>query len=65
MPIVSDSVLKFAKEQFENVVENLLDDPSGLLHPYRELEPAQELLEYRKLATDLGLDFDVLVAKGS
>ena len=65
MPVVSDAVLAFAREQFEALVDDLLDDPSDLLHPDRDEEPARVIFGYRKLAFDLGFDFDELVASGS
>ena len=64
MPTVSHEVLAFAKDQFREVVKDLLDDPSSLLHPDRDLEPAEELACLRRLGTDLGLRFDDLVNEG-
>lgn len=62
MPVVSDRVFAYARSQFEASIRDLLDDPSHLLHPWRDLEPVEELTEQRKLAADLGFDFDALVA---
>lgn len=64
MPMVSDAVLQFARDQFERLVDELLDDPSDLLHPDRDEEPPRVIFGYRKLAFDLGFDFDTLVSKG-
>ncbi len=64
MPMVSDAVLEFARGQFKALVDDLLDDPSDLLHPDRDDEPPRVIFSYRKLAFDLGFDFDALVAKG-
>lgn len=50
-----------AQDRFRDAVADLLDDPSDLLHPYRECEPAEELAARRRIAADLRLDFDELV----
>lgn len=65
MPKVSKAVFDFAKECFERSIEDLLDDPSDLLHPLRDEEPAEYFVRERRLAAELGLDFDGLVAKGT
>jgi hypothetical protein len=65
MPIVSEAVLEFARDRFRDLMENLLDDPSNLLHPLRDLEPVEELKILRDLAADLGLDYEALVAEGT
>jgi len=63
MPMVSDRVLEYAQDSFRGLINDLLDDPSWLLHPDRDLEPGEQIAEYRQLATDLGLDYDILVAE--
>jgi hypothetical protein len=59
---VSERVLEFARDAFADKIENLLDDPSWLLEP--DENPARYFRHMRQLATDLGLDFDVLVDRG-
>lgn len=56
-------VLAYARNGFRAEVEGLLDDPSDLLHPGRECEPAEELARYRDRARRFGFDFDALVAE--
>lgn len=56
-------VLNFARTSFRALVDELVDDPSGLLHPWRSVEPAEALSFYRRLAHDLGLDFDAIAAE--
>jgi len=65
MPEVSLNVLEFARDMYRRVIDDLLDDCSDLLHPEREVEPAAEITAYRKLGTELGLDFDELVGRGT
>jgi len=65
MDKLNESVLSYAREKFRDEVADLLDDPSDLLHPWREQEPAEYLNSRRLFARDLGLDFDALVAAGS
>lgn len=64
MPEISERALQFARDAYEDMIASLLDDPSGLLHPWRDQEPAESLAETRQLGRDLGLDFDELVKKG-
>jgi hypothetical protein len=54
-------VLSYARASFAVDLENLLDDPSDLLHPWRALTPPEYLAEQRRLAHDLGLDYDGLI----
>ncbi len=64
MPMVSDETFQWAKDCFEAAIEALLDDPSSLCHQFREFENvSEEFAAWRALATDLGMDFDVLVEK--
>lgn len=58
-------ILGFARACFRTLIEELLDDPSFLIHPDDDYNPADELAFYRLLAADIGLDFDELVAEGS
>ena len=59
----SERVMAFAREQFQALVKLLVGDPSHLLHPWREMEPAEFFAYYRMLASDLGLSFDALVVE--
>jgi len=63
MPVISDKAFEWAQNCFEASVEELLDDPSNLIHPYRDLEPAEEIAEWRQRGKDLSMDFDALVEK--
>lgn len=58
-------ILGFARACFRTLIEELLDDPSWLLHPDDDYVPADELAFYRLLAADLDLDYDSLVAEGT
>lgn len=58
---VSQAVLDYARRRYESSVENLLDDPSDLLHEWRNEEPADYFRDWRQLGRDMGLDFDALV----
>jgi hypothetical protein len=60
---LSDEALRFARAAFVSEIEELLDDPSYLLHPWRECEPLEELDRYRRIAINLGIDFDDLIAR--
>ena len=60
---LTPQVLAYARASFRSDVAALLDDPSDLLHPHREREPAEELADRRLLAGQLGLDFDARVAE--
>jgi hypothetical protein len=53
-------VLAYARERFIDGFENLMDDPSFLHHP-DEGDPQEYFAERRKLARDLGMDFDQMV----
>jgi hypothetical protein len=59
----TDRVMRFARNHFESDMEDLLDDPSTLLAPYRERSPQVEIGELRALAADMGLDYDELVGR--
>ena len=63
MVVTTDRVLQYARDSFECEIDDLLDDPSNLLHPWRDKEPPEEIAEYRQLAIDLGFDFDELLLK--
>ena len=58
-------VLEYAREAFRRDIADLLDDPTDLLHPWRDREPPEALTGLRGLAQDLGLDFDALIAGGT
>lgn len=54
-------VLNFARACFVADLEDLLDDPSGLLYPERSYDPAEVLSRGRRLAHDLGVDYDAVI----
>ena len=58
-------ILGFARACFRTLIEELLADPSFLIHPDDDYVPADELAFYRLLARDIGLDYDTLVGQGS
>ena len=64
---LTQRVVAFAREALEQVIADLLDEPSVLQQDH-ELDggptPQAAIAHYRQLAIDLGLDFDALVAKG-
>jgi hypothetical protein len=62
--LVTERVLDYAREAFRNEVQMLLDDPSDLLHPWRDVEPAEAIAAMRSLGVEVGLDYDALVADG-
>ena len=65
--LTTERVLIFARECFDRIIQELLDDPAYLSHDYEldgGLSPRAAIAEYRRLASDLGIDFDVLVARG-
>ena len=45
-------VYDYARAALQRHVEDLLDDPSDLLHRWREQEPPAVIAEFRLLATD-------------
>lgn len=59
MPEVSVRVLNFAREAFERHIGDLLDDPFG----FDPDDIQGTIAQYRHLAADLGLDFDVICVK--
>lgn len=61
MPEITQEAFDDARERYTDWVRGLLGDPSDLLHPWRDLEPHEELARQRRIATGLGLDFDALV----
>lgn len=61
MPEMSDRVLEFTRLMYRQVIEALLDDPSDLLHPEREREPAAEISELRAIGNEIGVSFDDLL----
>ena len=67
LPLVTTTqrVIDFAREAFIRHVEEMLDDPSDLLHPLRDQEPAEVIADLRGLGAELGLDFDALLARGN
>ena len=56
----TERVVEYARERFKHEVSDLLDDPSWLTSMPEELI-AKYFQDARLLATDLGLDFDLLV----
>jgi hypothetical protein len=56
------TVVTYARGAFVRDLTNLLDDPSELLEPLRDAEPAETLAQIRSLANLLGFDYDELVA---
>jgi hypothetical protein len=62
---ISEEALAFARGSYSELIEGLLDDPSDLLHPEEEEYPRDAIARYRKLGTDLGMDFDAEVARQS
>jgi hypothetical protein len=66
MPEISQDAFEFAQNAYVEHVKSVLDDPSDMLHPWRQHEPAEEFASLRKLGRDLGFDFDaVCVEHGS
>jgi hypothetical protein len=61
---VSYRVLDYARAAFREQVQSLLSDPSDLLNPWREGEPAEVIAALRSLGQELGLDYDTLVLGG-
>lgn len=61
--VTSERVFDYARACFESGIEDLLDDPSHLLHPWRDEEPTEYFARQRGLAKDLNLDFDEMVAR--
>lgn len=61
MPKVSQRVLDYARNHFRSSLEELLDDPSWLLHPDEARTPREYFAERRLLAAELGFDFDKLI----
>jgi hypothetical protein len=64
MPITTERVLQFAKEAFERHVQDVLDDPSWLLEE-PEHEAVEWLAQQRLIASELGVDYDELLERGS
>lgn len=66
MPVTTDRVIEFAIEAFKRHLDDLLDDPSWLAedqtrYPEEEqVDPVEYIAEQRRIAADLGLDFDIL-----
>jgi hypothetical protein len=58
---VSRALEQYFQDLFKRDIENLLDDPSDLLHPGRMCEPAEMFEHYRACARHVGLDYDQLV----
>ena len=63
MAEINKQTLDWAQNAFKNEVENMLDDPSYMLHPTRDEEPAETITYMRAVAADLGLDFNALVTE--
>lgn len=58
-------VRHYARERFQEEVDDLLDDPSELWHEHAGPPPlAEALAKMRRLAGDLDMDFDKMVAAG-
>lgn len=60
MPVTTDRVIEFATEAFHRHIDDLLDDPSWLLQE-DDLDPSEYIAEQRRIAEDLGIDFDELI----
>jgi hypothetical protein len=58
---ISEEVLAFCQQAFRDHLEGTADDPSYLLHPYREAEPYEEIARLRRVAVGLGLDYDTIL----
>jgi hypothetical protein len=56
-----DLILEYAQMCFRESVAELVDDPSDMLHPWRDVEPSEYIKGQRSLAKLLKLDFDILV----
>jgi hypothetical protein len=65
MPEVSERTLAYVRSCFESRIAGILDDPSDFCHPWRDCEPPEAIAELRGMASELGLDFDALVALGT
>jgi len=59
MPVTTDRVIEFAVEAFKRHLDDLLDDPSWLIED-GQVDPVEYIAEQRRIAADLGLDFDLL-----
>ena len=59
MPVTTDRVIEFAVEAFKRHLGDLLDDPSWLIED-EQVDPVEYIAEQRRIAADLGLDFDNL-----
>lgn len=57
MPVTTDRVIEFATEAFRRHLGDLLDDPTWLLDE-EDLDPVEYIAEQRRIAADLGIDFD-------
>jgi hypothetical protein len=60
MPVTTDRVIEFALEAFRRHIDDLLDDPSWLLDE-DDLDPPEYIAEQRRIAEDLGIDFEELI----
>jgi hypothetical protein len=60
MPVTTDRVIEFAMEAFRRHIDDLLDDPSWLLDE-DDLDPSEYIAEQRRIAEDLGIDFEELI----
>ncbi|NTF17337.1 hypothetical protein G6L37_02715 [Agrobacterium rubi] len=59
MPVTTDRVIEFAAEAFRRHLGELLDDPTWLVEE-GDLDPVEYIAEQRRIAADLGIDFDSL-----
>jgi hypothetical protein len=62
-PKFSQAVFDYARQSFRDEVAELLDDPFALLHPDNPESPETYFRRQRTLASELGIDFDALVAE--
>jgi hypothetical protein len=58
----TERVLQFAREAFVRSVQELLDDPAGVLElPANKSQAKAHMAEQRLLAKELGYDFDAML----
>ncbi len=61
MATISDETLEFARDSFRWLLMDVLDDPFSLVEPDREREPREAFARFRRLAADLGLDYEEIL----
>lgn len=63
MPQISDEAHAFLQQLFQSHLEDVLDDPSYMVHPDETTPPAEAVAELRRVCEDLGLDWDEILGK--